>query len=200
MILGLTGSIGCGKSLAARYLRDCCGAYVLEMDEIGRELMEKGTDCMKAVAGLFGPGILTEDGSLDRAKIAGIVFRDAEMLKKLTDIVHPAVRERAVGQIYAIRHEDPDAFIVVESAILFGSGFYRLCDMTLRIEAPLSVRKERLMRDRGYSSQRADDVIMAQTEEEKKMDRADICLDNDSTPEELYRRMREVVQFCNSAV
>jgi dephospho-CoA kinase len=120
--IGLTGGLGSGKSTVARMLA-CHGAYVLSSDEIGRELMEPGKAVFKAIVDSFGPEILAADGRLNRAALAGIVFdRERGRLEELTAIVHPAVIERQQILIDQIAAADPDALVVIESALLLETG------------------------------------------------------------------------------
>lgn len=119
--VGLTGGLGSGKSTVAQMLA-AHGARVLSSDEIGRELMARGQPVFRAVLNHFGPGILHEDGTLDRMALARIAFGEGKA-EELNAIVHPAVIARQAEITAEIGARDPHAVVVVESALLFETRF-----------------------------------------------------------------------------
>ncbi len=115
--VGLTGGLGSGKSTVANMLA-AHGAHVLSADEIGRDLMQKGQPVFWGVLNHFGPEVLNEDGSLDRVALARIAFT-SNRAEELNAIVHPAVIARQIALTAELAAVDPDAVVVVESALLF---------------------------------------------------------------------------------
>ena len=109
--VGLTGGMACGKSFVAGALRDL-GCAVIEADETGREVMQPGGEAYAPVVAAFGPGILDEQGAIDRPKLAALVFENPAQLERLNAIVHPAVRKRALRQLAEIG-VDPDRICAV---------------------------------------------------------------------------------------
>ena len=115
--VGLTGGLGSGKSTVAAMLKEL-GAYVLSADDIGRKLMEPGQACYDDIVEHFGAGVVRPDGTLDRPALAKLAFVDGR-IEELNAIVHPAtiaLQEKIVGEIF---RRDPDAVVVVESALIF---------------------------------------------------------------------------------
>ena len=115
--VGLTGSLGSGKSTVAAMLRSH-GAEVIEADALGRELMEPGHDVFDQIVAQFGPKVLSEDGRLNRARLAELAFREGR-LNDLNSIVHPAVidlQRRLMNDVFA---RSPRAVAVIESALIF---------------------------------------------------------------------------------
>lgn len=115
--VGLTGGLGSGKSTVAHMLREL-GAYVIEADEQGREVMEPGHPCFAEIVRVFGPEVVTADGRLNRAKLAELAFSGGR-LQDLNAIVHPAVIEaqrRWASEVFA---KDPAAVAVIVSALIF---------------------------------------------------------------------------------
>jgi dephospho-CoA kinase len=115
--VGLTGSLGSGKSTVAAMLR-ALGAVVIEADALGRELMEPGHDIFDQIVAHFGPQVLAADGRLNRARLAELAFREGR-LDELNAIVHPAVIDlqcRLMNEAFA---RDPNAVAVIESALIF---------------------------------------------------------------------------------
>jgi dephospho-CoA kinase len=119
--VGLTGGLGSGKSTAAR-LFAALGAHVLQSDAIGRELMEPGQAVYAEIADHFGNGVVQPDGRLDRAALAKIAFDDGRV-EELNAIVHPAVIARQAALSEAIFQQDPQAIVMVESALIFETKY-----------------------------------------------------------------------------
>jgi dephospho-CoA kinase len=115
--VGLTGGLGSGKSTVGGYLREL-GAAVIEADEMGRELMQPGQPVFAEIVRGFGPGILDQDGHLNRARLAEIAFRGGR-LRELNAIVHPAVIEKQRGWMREVFARDPAAVAVIVSALIF---------------------------------------------------------------------------------
>lgn len=115
--VGLTGGLGSGKSTVAASLAKR-GAYVIQADEIARELMRPGQAVYKAIVDHFGTEVVTAGGELDRAKLARLAFADGRV-EELNAIVHPAVIARQAKMAEEIGKLDPDAVVVIESALIF---------------------------------------------------------------------------------
>lgn len=115
--VGLTGGLGSGKSTAARLFRDL-GAHVLEADAIGRDLMQPGQPVFAAIVDHFGPSVLSPEGTLDRSALARLAFVDGRV-EELNDLVHPAVIARQAQLTADIASREPNAVVLVESALLF---------------------------------------------------------------------------------
>jgi dephospho-CoA kinase len=145
----LTGGIGSGKSVVGRLLADL-GAYVVDADELAREVVAPGTAGHAAVLREFGPDVVGGDGALDRAALAEVVFRDPARLRALEAIVHPLVRQAAEAR-FALA--PPGAVQVYEVPV---PGERRPGDWVLLVESPVEVRRARLLK-RGLS----DDQITA---------------------------------------
>jgi dephospho-CoA kinase len=178
--IGLTGGIGSGKSTVSSLLAEH-GAVVVDADRIAREVLEAGTPGLAAVVEAFGDAILGEDGALDRAALAEVVFSDPEARARLNGIVHPLVRARAAEVAAAA----PEAAVVVHDVpLLVESGQAGSYDLVLVVEAGLGVRIERLVR-RGLSEEDARARVAAQATDEERRAVADVVLDNSGTLEQL---------------
>jgi dephospho-CoA kinase len=119
--VGLTGSLGSGKSTAAR-LFAAHGAHILQSDAIGRELMQPGQTVYAAIVECFGSGVVLTDGQLDRPALAKIAFTDGRV-EELNAIVHPAVIVRQAELTEAIFERDPHGVVIVESALIFETNY-----------------------------------------------------------------------------
>ena len=198
-VLGITGGVGAGKSTVLAYMKEKYGAYLLECDTIGRCLQQKGEACFKPIVELFGEECLGEDGELDRAKIASIVFADAQMLGKLEQIVHPEVKNsvnETIRMLRGLEEEYQPAFAVVESAILLEEEYDLICDEIWYVYASEEVRAERLAKSRGYSRERSRQVMDAQKPDSFFRERCDFVIDNSGsevhdTYEQIDRGLKE---------
>jgi dephospho-CoA kinase len=146
-IIGLTGTIGSGKSTVARYLKQL-GAEVIDADKVGHEIYQPGTKGIKQIVKAFGKGILADDGSVDRAKLAEIVFSDDAALNKLNEIVHPLIRERIYELIKEYR-EKRARVLVLEAALLIETGWIGMVHEIWVTTAPKTVIYQRMQDKNG---------------------------------------------------
>jgi dephospho-CoA kinase len=119
--VGLTGGLGSGKSTAARLFAGL-GAHVLQSDAIGRQMMEPGQPVYAAIVAHFGDSVVAADGTLDRGALARIAFTEGRV-EELNAIVHPAVIARQAELSEAIFARDPQAVVIVESALIFETNY-----------------------------------------------------------------------------
>ncbi len=172
-VLGLTGSIGMGKSTAAASLRRL-GVPVHDADRTVHRLLRPGGAGAAAVAGAF-PGAL-RDGAIDRKALAGLVFGDKAALRRLERIVHPLVR-RAARRFLARAAVRRKRVVVLEIPLLFETGGERHCDATIVVTAPRSVQDARLQRRADMTPARLAAIRARQMPDEEKRRRADFVVD-----------------------
>ncbi|MEV7384939.1 MULTISPECIES: dephospho-CoA kinase [unclassified Streptomyces] len=186
--VGLTGGIGAGKSEVSRLLVGR-GAVLIDADRIAREVVAPGTPGLAAVVQAFGPEVLTADGSLDRPKLGAIVFADPERLAVLNSIVHPLVgaRSRELESAAAA-----DAVVVHDVPLLAENGLAPLYDVVIVVDTAPETQLDRLVRLRGMTEEDARARMAAQATREKRLEIADIVVDNDVPLDALERRVEEV--------
>ena len=187
--VGLTGGIGAGKSEVSARLA-ALGAVVVDADQAARTVVEPGTPGLARIMEAFGPGVLREDGSLDRAKLAEIVFADEEALGRLNAIVHPLVHEWMVAADAAAQSRG-DAVIVHDVPLLAEGGRGGQFDVVIVVDVAPEVQVERLA-GRGMPEEQARARMAAQATREQRMAVADIVIDNSGTLDDLDRRVAEV--------
>jgi dephospho-CoA kinase len=188
ILVGLTGGIGSGKSTVSSMLAGR-GAVIIDADAITRELQAPGQPLLAELAARFGPGILSADGSLDRAALASIVFSDADALADLNRIVHPKV-----GAEVARRLEEascPGQVVVMDIPLLAENPRSDLAG-TVVVDVPVEVQEARLVRDRNMSLDDARARIASQATREQRLAVADRVIDNSGTLEDLEVRVAEV--------
>lgn len=181
VLIGLTGGIGAGKSTVSAALVDR-GAVVIDADLITRELQEPGQPVLEAMVAHFGPGILGPDGRLLRQAVADLVFNDAEALKALNAIVHPAVGAEIAERLG--REAEGDRVVVLDVPLLVESGRDDMAAL-LVVDADPDVAVERLVRQRGFDEADARARIARQASRDERLARADFVIHNDGTREEL---------------
>ncbi|MFD5629442.1 MULTISPECIES: dephospho-CoA kinase [unclassified Streptomyces] len=186
--VGLTGGIGAGKSEVSRLLVEH-GAVLIDADRIAREVVAPGTPGLAAVVDAFGEDVLAPDGGLDRPKLGSIVFADPEKLALLNSIVHPLVGARS-RELESAASED--AVVVHDVPLLAENGLATLYDLVIVVDAAPETQLDRLVRLRGMTEQDARARMAAQATRGKRLEIADVVIDNDVPLEELERRVREV--------
>jgi dephospho-CoA kinase len=181
LMVGLTGGIGAGKSVVAKRLAER-GAVVIDADALAREVVAPGTPALAEVAAVFGPGVLTPDGAMDRAAVAALVFGDDEKRSRLEAIIHPRVRELSTRMIASAR---PDAVVVNDVPLLVESGTAARFDLVIVVLAAEAVRLDRLVSSRAMTEETVRARFAAQATDEQRRAVADVVIVNEGTPEEL---------------
>jgi dephospho-CoA kinase len=139
-IIGLTGGIGSGKTMVAKYI-ESQGIPVYIADEEAKKLMESPA-IVQEVTAAFGPEIRTKENQIDRKLLAQLVFNQPEQLAQLNQIIHPKVRQHFKQWVQS----HPEApFVIKEAAILFETGGELECDKVITVTAPLETRIQRVM-------------------------------------------------------
>lgn len=165
-VIGLTGGIGSGKSLVAKILKDKYGAYILYTDHIAKEQMEPGGASFQEVVEYFGTDILAEDGTIDRSKLAAIIFEDSEKRLKINEITHPKVLIAVKQEINSISATGSYPYLVVETALMIEAGYDYICDVVWYVHSPEEERRNRLKKERNYTDEKIDSIFANQSKEE----------------------------------
>lgn len=195
MIIGITGGIGSGKSYVLSVMEKRFGCLLLEADVIAWKLEQPSGSCYKAIVRLFGEEILAPNGMIDRQKLGKVVFSDPEKLKKLNQIVHPAVKEEIQKEIKQSQAERPERIILIEAALLLEDHYETICDTIWYIRAGEEIRRKRLKEKRGYSEEKIRSVMQNQLSEEEFISKCDCVIDNECTEEELIRQIEACLMY-----
>jgi dephospho-CoA kinase len=189
--VGLTGGIGSGKSAVSERL-GALGAVVLDGDKAARAVVEPGTPGLARLADAFGPDVLRPDGSLDRAKLAGIVFADEAARQKLNMITHPLIHEHIqAAEKAAVAAGGPDTIVVHDIPLLAEGQRSAGFDVVIVVDVPTELQVSRLA-GRGLPDDQARARMAAQASREQRLALADIVIDNSGTLEDLDRRVNDV--------
>ncbi|HWT03418.1 MAG TPA: dephospho-CoA kinase [Pyrinomonadaceae bacterium] len=191
--VGLTGSIGVGKSFATSVFAEL-GCRVLDADQTAREVVAAGSAGLRAVAEAFGTEILQPDGTLDRARLGAIVFADEEQRLLLNSILHPFIIAAQDEQLRRWEASDAGGIAVVDAALMIESGGYRRFDRLVVVHCRPEIQLERLMARNAISREEAARRINAQMPQEEKMRYADFLIDSSGGFEDTRRQVREVYE------
>jgi dephospho-CoA kinase len=174
--VGLTGSIGVGKSFVASVFIEL-GCHVLDADHTAREVVMPGTPGLKALVDAFGQDILTADGTLDRKRLGALIFADESQRQRLNHILHPFIIARQDEILNAWEAEDPDGIGIVDAALMIESGGYKRFDKLIVVHCSPEVQLERLMLRDKLSRDEALRRINSQMPQEEKQKFADYLID-----------------------
>ena len=189
LLVGLTGGIGAGKSTVARLLA-ARGAIVIDADSIVRELQQPGTDVFHAMVERFGDQIVRDDGSLDRERLADIVFRDEDARSALNAIVHPAVYSVMSERIAAVK--DGDQVVVLDIPLLAEAGGGGSMDLVVVVVADEESRVARVVAERGLDPEAVRARMAVQASADQREALADIIIRNNGSVDDLRAQVDEL--------
>lgn len=190
LTIGLTGGIGSGKSEVAGMFNQL-GVPVIDADVIAHELVEPGTEALSEITAAFGETILTSEGTLDRAKLAGIVFNKPDMKQQLETIIHPRVREQI--KAYKDAHKN-EPYIIVVIPLLLESGQRDLVDRVLVVNAAETVRIQRVQSRDGRREEQIRSIMRNQADDAQRRAAADDNIDNSGSLDDLMTSVRRLHQ------
>jgi len=180
--VGLTGGLASGKSFVGRSLADL-GCYLIRADELGHQVLEPGREAYDPVVREFGTGILNPDRTIDRRRLAALVFHDPARLEKLNALVHPPVRARTRTLLEEYEADHPHGIAVVEAAILIETGSYRDYARLILAVCGKEQQIERAMARDGLTREEVLDRLSRQMPLHEKIQYADYVIDTSGTKE-----------------
>ena len=192
MIVGLTGNIAAGKSTVTSIFKEL-GAHIIDWDELARQVVRPHSKAWKEISEHFGKGILNVDLTINRQKLADIVFSNKRELTKLNQIVHPEVFEMDERATNEIRNRDPDALIIKDIPLLFEVTRPVFVNKVIVVSASEETQLRRL-EERGINRRDAQKRIKCQLSLEEKIKSADFVINNDGPLEDTRRQVEDI--FC----
>ena len=184
MLVALTGGIASGKSTVAQMFAQK-GAVVIKADELARKVVAKGGRAHDQVVAKFGAGILQSDGQVDRQKLADLVFVDAQKLKELEEITHPAVQAELAEQVKDLA---PDQLVIYEIPLLIEKNLFNRFDKSIAVIADLDVRQTRAL-ERGLAATDFYARVENQTTDEQRLALVDIVIHNNGSLSQLAQQV-----------
>jgi dephospho-CoA kinase len=173
--IGITGGIGSGKSVICQVFK-LLGAPVFEADVWAKKLVNSHPEIKTGLIDWYGPDIYSPNGTIDRKKLAGIIFTDGTQLQKVNSLIHPVVRQEFM--IWADKQNS--SYVVHEAAILFESGFYKMMDYTILVTAPENMRIDRVTKRDGSTMEAVKERMGKQWGDEQKRELASLEIKNDN--------------------
>ena len=182
-MVGLTGGIGSGKSTVAKLFAER-GAHVVDADVIAREVVEPGRSALEEIADHFGDWVLQDNGSLNRAVLAEVVFNDDTARAELERITHPRIHERILARLAELEAEGAE-IVVIDHPLLIETRQHEDLDSVIVVTAPEETRVRRLASFRGIDPEDARARIRAQVDDEVRISEADHVIDNSGDHDDL---------------
>lgn len=191
--IGVTGGVGAGKTQILAYIQEHYNCRILRADEVAHLLERPGEACYAKLVDLFGKQVLSEDGSIDKKRMAEIIFTDKEMLEKTNAIIHPEVKKYIVAEMEKERQKGKYAYFFVEAALLIEDHYDEILDEMWYIYTDETVRKQRLMENRHYSAQKVSDICRGQLSETEFRKHCDVEIENNGNLEVTYEQIRKIM-------
>ncbi|MCM1121903.1 MAG: dephospho-CoA kinase [Eubacterium sp.] len=190
-IIGITGGVGSGKTQILEYLKEHTNCRVIVADRVAHELEEPGQVCYEQIVALLGRKILTEDGRIDRSAMAAAIFNDQDLLARINEIVHPAVRDDINRAIAEEKEAGGLDYLFIEAALLIENGYGGIVDEMWYIYADEQVRRDRLKSSRGYTDEKIDSIMKEQLSEEVFRRHCSVVIDNSETLQSAFEQINK---------
>lgn len=190
-IIGITGGVGAGKSHILDYIEEKYKARIIKTDEAAELLRTPGHSCYEKIVACLGKGILKEDNTIDKIKMAQIIFSDKEKLKVINEIMHPEVNGYVEEEIEKEQQKGEVNYFFIESALLIENHYDEICDELWYIDTKTEIRRERLKKNRGYSEEKISDIMSKQLSEEEFKKHCQYVLDNNGEKEAVFLQIDE---------
>ena len=174
-VIGLTGGIGSGKSTVARMF-GALGVHWVDADDVARQVVEPGTQALRAIADHFGESILQSNGELDRAALRQKVFEDPEQRRWLEGFLHPIIRQELIRQLSPEDYNLP--YVMLVSPLLLETNQHELVERIVVVDVPEEIQIERTMTRDGNSREQVERILAAQMPRAARREKADAIINN----------------------
>ena len=187
LIIGLTGGIGSGKSVASDKFKSL-GITIVDADVASRTVVEPGKPALKEIEDHFGSGIITAEGKLDRNKLREIIATDPKERKWLESVLHPKIGEQITKEI----SESTSVYTLFVAPLLLETNSQEMCSRVVVVDVPKDVQIRRTAKRDKVSPNQVEQMVAAQMEREKRLEKADDVLLNSGTIEDLEKQVEEL--------
>lgn len=194
-VIGLTGGVGSGKSTVTEIL-ESMGYPAVQTDAIGKELMRPGEAGYRGIISFFGDCILKADGTIDRNRLAEVIFNEPRKKVVVESIIHPLVKRQVINAVTEARIRGETDYYFVESALLYEDHYESVCDEFWYVYAPEAVRRRRLKASRGYSDVKIDSILKSQLSDEQFRSICTQVIDNSGNPEKTKGCLEKLLNLC----
>lgn len=192
-IIGITGGVGAGKTEVIKMIEQLCSCIVVTADRLARKLEQKGEVCFEPLLELLGDEVLDENGEIDAAKMARMIFAPGaeDLLAGVNAIVHPAVKTRILQMIREEEKKGTDYFFI-EAALLIEDHYDTIVDEMWYIYSDEDTRRKRLKESRGYSDSKIDDIFASQSSDDVFRRFCSVVIDNSGSIEDTKIQLTEL--------
>jgi dephospho-CoA kinase len=195
MLIGLTGGIASGKSESAKYFEEL-GVFCIDADAVAKELACKNKPVLQEITNVFGDNILSLEGTLNRKKLADIIFSDVSFKLKVEEIFHGRIISR-INEIISKEIEEKK-IIIVNAPLLFETGLDKVCDKIVTVEIPYDIQVERLAHRDGLNDDEIKKRIISQMPMEEKIKLSDFVVDNSGSKRSLKKKIENIYELLTS--
>ena len=193
-IIGITGNIACGKTAVGQMLLELGAERYIDADAVVHKLYQSGQPIAVKVAEVFGPGVVASNGDIDRKALGAIVFQDAAAMRRLEEIVHPAVSQAMANELARV---SPTGIVIIDAVKLLEGGSGKFCQSKWIVLCPEELEFQRLVSRNDYSSEEAWARIKAQPSVEERLPLVDEVIDNNGSLDETRRQVEAAYErFC----
>lgn len=193
-LIGITGGVGAGKSEILQYISRHYKCEIYLADQVAHKVKEPGQPCYDKLVALMGKSILRPDGTIDKTAMASRIFIDRELLIKVNELVHPAVKKYLSDRVEEAGKDPEVELFFIEAALLIETGYKEVVDELWYIYAGEAVRRNRLQASRGYTPEKISQIMDKQLSEEAFRKACDFVIDNSGSLEDSYRQIDEHLQ------
>ena len=198
LFVGITGGIGAGKTTVIEYIKAHYPARILSADEIAKDFCKPGGECYDDLRRAFSDtSYWNADGTMNRETFTAEVFSDEEKRNRLNAIVHPAVNRYIIKEFEKEKQTGEHDYLILEAALLIEAHYDEICDELWYVYASEDTRRERLMRTRGYSKEKTDQIMKSQLPENRFHHVCERVIDNNGSEEEMIASIRKVFDEVN---
>ncbi|HUS57719.1 MAG TPA: dephospho-CoA kinase [Planctomycetota bacterium] len=194
-IIGLSGAVAAGKSMVARLLAQKTDAALIDADDIAHHVLAADPEVKRRIIERWGDGVLNDGREISRAKLASIVFSNADELAELNRIIHPGILNEIRRTVQDTRKQAPERWIVLDAALLFETGLNEICDVMIFVESSWNTRAQRAKLNRGWDSEELDRRQQAQLPAEYKRNCSQHTVNNDGSRYETERQIERIVKL-----
>ncbi|MBC8288462.1 MAG: dephospho-CoA kinase [Nitrospinae bacterium] len=191
LLIGLTGGIGSGKSLAAKFFKEQ-GAHIIDADQLSRDLVCPGQPALREIIDLFGECVLDPSGNLNREELAEFIFQDIEKKSALEAILHPKIIAKEQEIYLSIIASDPSAIVIIDAALLVESGNHKNVDKVIVVQSSEEQQVQRILDRSSLTPDQAVARIRNQMSLAEKNKYADFILNNQAQPDDLREEVRKL--------
>ncbi|MTI79629.1 MAG: dephospho-CoA kinase [Firmicutes bacterium] len=197
-IVGLTGGIASGKSTVADYLAHL-GAEIIDADAIARDIVKPGSPALKEILHFFGPGVLHDDGTLNRKNLGSIVFNAPSALQSLNDITHPKITDVVLSKIREFKENNSEKkMLILMAPLLIEVGLDKLVDKVWVVHVNTETQLQRVIKRDKLTKETAQKRIKSQLPEEKRLKHADEIIDNNGSWENARKQTEKLwIKYTN---